>query len=104
MSLTTSIITINRSGIHNTTSKNGAWIKDSKGAHLTLCFKDEDQVSKKTHTACHGYVPNPDVWELVEATDEGEKPDNVKRRNGKVVWPANADLDVAPDVGYSHLE
>lgn len=104
LGLTTGDDIITRSGIHDKTSKNGVRVKDPKGAHLTIYFKNEDQISNKTHSACHGYVPHPNVWELVEVTDEGEKQNNVKRRSGAVVRPTDADLDIAPDVGYSHLE
>lgn len=56
-----------------------------------------------THTACHGYTAGKDKWELEKTTHAGVKADSVKRRGGKPVWPLDNELDVAPNVGYSHI-
>ncbi|KAJ9212605.1 hypothetical protein DTO166G4_5824 [Paecilomyces variotii] len=44
-----------------------------------------------------------DVWELVKSTHAGVKSDSVLRRNGKAVWPAENELEAAPETGYGHL-
>lgn len=81
----------------------GKHVKDPNGWHLTFCYKDEKQLENDMHTACHGYVLSNSDYTFVKTTDSGEKPDSTLKTNGKEVWPASADLDEAPDIGYSHL-
>ncbi|PYH65284.1 uncharacterized protein BO88DRAFT_438218 [Aspergillus vadensis CBS 113365] len=92
-----------RSRSHNTTSFNGVHQLDPNGWHLTFCYKDTAQLANGTHTACHGYTPNKDVWELVKSTHDGVKSDTVLKRNGKPVWPIEDELEVAPEIGYGHI-
>ena len=92
-----------RSRRHDTTSINGIYQKDPKGWHVTFCYKDQNQIESKTHSACHGYVPSKDSFELVTSTHEGEKPDSTLKRNGQSVWPSEDELELAPEIGYSHL-
>ncbi|EDP50770.1 hypothetical protein KXV70_001074 [Aspergillus fumigatus] len=92
-----------RSGSHNTTTINGTHQEDPNGWHLTFCYKDSTQLANGCHTACHGYTPGKDVWELVKSTHAGVKSDSVLKRNGKPVWPAENELEVAPEIGYGHL-
>ena len=93
-----------RSGFHKTTTINGKYQDDPNSWHLTFCYKDEEQLANETLTACHGYTSGKDIYELVKPTHAGEKADaTIKPRNNERVWPDEADLQVAPDVGYSHL-
>jgi hypothetical protein len=78
-------------------------VQDPLGWHVTLCYKDEAQVSKGTHTASHGYIQGKGNLTFVQATHEGEKMDSFLKTNGKPVWPAEEQLEVAPDVGYGHF-
>ena len=41
--------------------------------------------------------------EFQEATHTEEKFDNIKRRGGKIVWPALEELECAPEIGYGHF-
>jgi len=93
-----------RSDIHKTTFSNGQHREDPKGWHVTLCFKDADQLARGTHVASHGYVRDQYSFELVEATHSKEKPDSTLNKEKKPVWPAEHKLWVAPDIGYCHLE
>jgi hypothetical protein len=92
--------------LHDTTSINGVYQKDPKGPHITLCYKDDEQLQKGTHVACHGYVKDEETMELAEATDRGEKLDSTKKRNKNrtPVWPSSEELWAAPDIGYGHWE
>ncbi|KEZ43388.1 hypothetical protein SAPIO_CDS4557 [Scedosporium apiospermum] len=93
-----------RSGFHDTTTARGRRIKDPKGWHVTICYKDSNQVLGGTHVACHAYTPGKNIFELVESTHAGEKSDDVLRaRNQKPVWPDTEELAEAPEIGYGHL-
>ncbi|KAL4981355.1 hypothetical protein BDW68DRAFT_196640 [Aspergillus falconensis] len=93
-----------RSEIHDTTSINGVHQKDPLGPHVTLCYKDEDQLLRGTHVASHGYVHGKDNLGFVRATHAGEKADTAKRQQGKkTVWPSENELEAVPEIGYGHL-
>ncbi|KAI9932287.1 hypothetical protein MW887_009799 [Aspergillus wentii] len=92
-----------RSVPHDTTSINGIYQKDPNGWHITFCYKDQQQLDNKMHTACHGYLPAKDVFELTMSTHVAEKADATIKGNGMAVWPSEDILEVAPEVGYSHL-
>lgn len=92
------------SEIHDTTSIHGRRQKDPRGWHVTLCYKDAEHAKKGTHVTCHGYVKGKDDLEFIEATHAGEKSDSWVKSSGQVVWPSEDELDVAPEIGYSHLE
>jgi hypothetical protein len=93
-----------RSEVHDTTSINDIHQKDPLGPHVTLCYKDEDQLLRGTHAASHGYVSGKDNLDFVRATHDGEKADLAKRQQGKkTVWPSEEELKAAPEIGYSHL-
>ncbi|OJJ51294.1 hypothetical protein ASPZODRAFT_12132 [Penicilliopsis zonata CBS 506.65] len=85
------------------TSINGRHQEDPNGWHLTFCYKDQEQLKSNVHTACHGYTPGKDVWQLVKSTHAGTKPDSVLKMNGKPVWPSEDELEVAPEIGYGHI-
>ena len=93
-----------RSGpAHSTTTIGGQYVQDPLGNHFTFCYKDENQKQAGTHIACHGYTPSAIDYTLTQATFTTEKPDKTrKKRNGKYVWPAVADLDDAGEIGYHH--
>ncbi|KAJ6180921.1 hypothetical protein N7519_011382 [Penicillium mononematosum] len=87
-----------------TTSINGIRQKDPLGQHVTLCYKDENQLLQGTHVASHGYVKDEVSVEFVQATHHPEKPDSAKRQRGtKTVWPSEDQLVAAPEIGYGHL-
>ncbi|KAK2737610.1 hypothetical protein FQN55_000966 [Onygenales sp. PD_40] len=92
-----------RSRPHKTTTMNGEHQEDPNGWHLTFCYKDQEQLTNNVHTACHGYTPGKDNWQLVKSTHAGTKLDSVLKRNGKPVWPSASELEVAPEVGYGHI-
>ncbi|OAQ60945.1 hypothetical protein VFPPC_01984 [Pochonia chlamydosporia 170] len=93
-----------RSEVHRTTTINGIRQDDPRGLHVTLCYKDQDQLNRDVHVACHGYVTDEVSLEFTEATHAGEKPDStMKNKKGAVVWPGMADLWAAPEIGYGHL-
>jgi hypothetical protein len=73
------------------------------GWHVTLCFKDEAQLARNTHTASHGYVKGKGDLTFVQATHSGEKRDSHLKSNGKPVWPPEEELDIAPEIGYGHF-
>lgn len=77
--------------------------KDSLGPHVTLCYKDEDQLTKGTRVACHGYVEGPNRLIFVRSTHAGEKVDTWVKSSGDVVWPPEEELDEAPEIGYGHF-
>ncbi|KGO75013.1 hypothetical protein PITC_032510 [Penicillium italicum] len=77
--------------------------EDPNGWHVTFCYKDSTQLGNGLHTACHGYTPGKDMWELTKSTHAGVKLDSVLKQNGKPVWPVEHELDVAPEIGYGHL-
>ncbi|PWY89709.1 hypothetical protein BO94DRAFT_44079 [Aspergillus sclerotioniger CBS 115572] len=72
-----------RSEIHKTTSMSGMHQVDPLGYHITLCFKDEQQLLRGTHVSSHGYVRDQDNLEFIQATHTEEKSDNTKRQRGK---------------------
>jgi hypothetical protein len=78
-------------------------MKDPLGLHVTLCYKDEDQLLRGTHVASHGYVKDKVNLEFVQATHHPEKSDLTKRQKGKIVWPSEDELVAAPEIAYSHL-
>ncbi|KAE8349408.1 hypothetical protein BDV28DRAFT_141294 [Aspergillus coremiiformis] len=92
-----------RSEVHDTTSINGKRQKDPLGDHVTLCYKDEDQLRRGTHVASHGYVKDGSTLEFVQATHHAEKPDSTKKRNREDVWPSEESLAIAPEIGYGHF-
>ncbi|KAJ5475335.1 hypothetical protein N7539_008401 [Penicillium diatomitis] len=93
-----------RSEVHDTTSINGMHQKDPLGPHVTLCYKDKNQLLQGTHVASHGYVRGKDDIGFVRATHTGEKSDSARRQQGKkTVWPSENELEAAPEIGYSHL-
>lgn len=92
-----------RSEVHDTTSVQGKHQKDPLGWHVTLCYKDEEQMAKGTHIACNGYVKGKDNLEFVQVTHAEEKVDSWEKSNGKVVWPFEEDLEIAPEIGYGHF-
>lgn len=74
---------------HDTTSINGVHQTDPLGPHVTLCYKDENQLVHGTHVASHGYVRGKDDIGFVCATHTGEKLDSAKRQQGKkTIWPS----------------
>ncbi|PLN84282.1 hypothetical protein BDW42DRAFT_183638 [Aspergillus taichungensis] len=78
--------------------------KDPLGPHVTLCYKDENQLLHGTHVASHGYVHGKDNIGFVRATHAGEKTDSAKRQQGKkTVWPPENELEAVPEIGYGHL-
>ncbi|POR37539.1 hypothetical protein TPAR_02266 [Tolypocladium paradoxum] len=93
-----------RSDLHATTSINGVRQQDPKGLHVTLCYKDNEQLQKGTHIACHGYVNDEESMSFREATHAGEKPDSTKKKNKNrtAVWPSEDKLYAAPEIGYGH--
>ncbi|KAK5998795.1 hypothetical protein PT974_01178 [Cladobotryum mycophilum] len=93
-----------RSEIHDTTTKYGKRRKDPKGFHVTIAYKDAQQLADGTHVASHGYCPSKTVLDFVEATHDPPKPDSTLKLSGNEVWPEESDLFEAPDVGYSHLD
>ncbi|CAI7574126.1 unnamed protein product [Penicillium glandicola] len=92
-----------RSNEHSSTSQNGFHKPDPLGWHVTLCFKDEIQLANKTHTASHGYVKGKGDLTFTKATHSNPKLDSHLKSNGKPVWPSEAELDVAPEIGYGHF-
>ena len=77
---------------------------DPLGLHATFCYKDQDQVDRGVHVACHGYVVDEVSLEYKNSTHAGEKPDStVKNKEGEVVWPGLEDLWAAPEIGYGHM-
>ncbi|KAE8168550.1 hypothetical protein BDV40DRAFT_294504 [Aspergillus tamarii] len=85
-------------------SINGIHQKDPLGPHVTLCYKDENQLLQDTHVSSHGYVTGKDNLEFVRATHAGEKADSTKRQKGKkTVWPSESELEVIPEIGYGHF-
>ncbi|GAT24199.1 hypothetical protein RIB2604_01800240 [Aspergillus luchuensis] len=63
-----------RSVAHATTNIMGRPQKDPLGPHVTLCYKDEDQLNKGEWTP-----------------------------GGDIVWPPEEELDEAPEIGYGHF-
>ena len=51
---------------------NGTHEKDPLGPHVTVCYKDENQLLHGTHVASHGYVRGKDDIGFVRATHAGE--------------------------------
>ncbi|GKZ52054.1 hypothetical protein AbraIFM66951_010162 [Aspergillus brasiliensis] len=97
-----------RSDIHDTTSINGQRVKDPNGWHVTMAFKDNDQVERLFHVTSHGYTNGKEDFVLKKATHDPEKVDSTPRggrKSGKVVWPAEEFLEEYVDspIGYSHL-
>jgi len=79
----------------------GRYQQDPKGDHLTLCFKDQEQVVKSTHTASHGYVDDRKTSVLREATHSGEKLDSTIVGSGRQAWPSEAQIEL--EIAYGHL-
>ncbi|KAK2754781.1 hypothetical protein FQN54_006674 [Arachnomyces sp. PD_36] len=91
-----------RSDIHNTTSIQGKYQKDPKGLHLTICFKDAEQLANNTHIASHGYVGDQSDNFIHEATHTPEKSDGIKKKkSGLDVWPSN--LKCITEVAYGQV-
>ncbi|OJZ86476.1 hypothetical protein ASPFODRAFT_134323 [Aspergillus luchuensis CBS 106.47] len=81
---------------HATTNIMGRPQKDPLGPHVTLCYKDENQMTKGTHVACHGYVEGPNRMIFVRSTHAGEKVDTWVKSSGDIVYEA-------PEIGYGHF-
>lgn len=92
-----------RSEVHATTTINGKRQKDPLGYHVTLCYKDEDQLRCGTHVASHGYVKDGSTLEFVQATHHAEKPDSTTKGNREDVWPLEEKLAIVPEIGYGHF-
>lgn len=94
-----------RSDIHDTTTTQGRTAKDPHGWHGTFAFKDSSQVQQEIHITTHGYTLGKDSFTLAMAMHTPEKADSTLRKNGREVWPDEADLEVYEhsNVGYSHL-
>ncbi|KAK2765451.1 hypothetical protein FQN54_008304 [Arachnomyces sp. PD_36] len=92
-----------RSEVHDTTSFQGKHQKDPLGWHITLCYKDVEQLTKGTHTTSHGYVKGKEDLGFVTATHDPEKADAMTKSNGQPVWPSEDKLKEAPEIGYGHL-
>lgn len=92
-----------RSAVHNTTFINGKYQRDPKGYHLTISYKNADQVEKRTHVSSHGYVTDESSLGFREATHSKEKPDSQPKRNGQPVWPPKDVLVEVMEVAYSYL-
>ncbi|KAE8166058.1 hypothetical protein BDV40DRAFT_296870 [Aspergillus tamarii] len=92
-----------RSEVHDTTTINGKHQKDPMGDHVTLCYKDEEQLRKGTHVASHGYVKDWETLEFDHATHHDEKPDSTRKKRGGAVWPSDNSLAIAPEIGYGHF-
>ncbi|KAK2858449.1 hypothetical protein FQN49_004718 [Arthroderma sp. PD_2] len=90
-----------RSDIHDTTSILGKYQKDPKGLHLTICFKDAEQLANNTHVASHGYVADKLKTFIREATHTPEKHDGTKKKNGGDVWPGG--LKCVVEVAYGQV-
>lgn len=82
---------------------NGKRQKDPNGWHITLCYKEQEQMEKATHVASHGYVKGQNDLEFTKATHDPEKADATLKSNSKPVWPSEDKLKEAPVVGYGHL-
>ncbi|PTU19346.1 hypothetical protein P175DRAFT_0558910 [Aspergillus ochraceoroseus IBT 24754] len=80
------------SEVHDTTSINGIHQKDPLGPHVTLCYKDENQLLHGTHVASHGYVRGKDDIGFVSERQQGKK----------TVWPSEKELEAVPEIGYGH--
>ncbi|KHN96028.1 Filamentation induced by cAMP/death on curing-related protein [Metarhizium album ARSEF 1941] len=77
---------------------------DLRRLHVTFCYKDQDQLNRDVHVACHCYVTDEVSLEFIEATEAAGKPDSsMKNEKAAVVWPGMADLWAAPEIGYGHL-
>ncbi|EQK99683.1 hypothetical protein G6O67_003620 [Ophiocordyceps sinensis] len=93
-----------RSDAHDTTIINGIRGRDPKGMHVTLCYKNQDQLDKHRHVACHAYVDDKVNLGFKEATLAKEKPDSTpKHKKTAPVWPGMDDLWVAPEIEYGDL-
>lgn len=93
------------SGIgHDTTRIGGKYVRDPRGNHFTFCYKDEEQVRRGTHTACHGYTPSPTNYKLTSVIITPEKADAIREQNNKPVWPTVGDenLLAGSTIGYGH--
>ncbi|KGO73527.1 hypothetical protein PITC_044060 [Penicillium italicum] len=90
-----------RSDVHDTTSILGKYQKDPKGLHLTICFKDAEQLANNTHVASHGYVADKFKNFIHEATHTTEKEDGTKKKNGGDVWPRG--LKCVAEVAYGQV-
>lgn len=92
-----------RSEVHDTTNINGKRQKDPLGDHVTLCYKDEDQLCHGTYIASYGYVKDGSTLEFVQATHHAEKPDSTKKRNREDVWLLEESLIITPEIRYGHF-
>lgn len=91
--------------IHQTTWIDGRYQKLPRGAHLTLCFKDAEMITKRTHIASHAYVESESDWHIRDATHAREKPDSVLvRPTGRPAWPAKKRLHFEGEVGFGNLK
>lgn len=72
---------------------NGTHVKDPMGWRNTIAFKDAKMSSRSSYVASHGYTKSNEGFALVKATHTREKGDNTKKSSGRVVWPAEGDLE-----------
>ncbi|KAG5295619.1 hypothetical protein I7I50_08435 [Histoplasma capsulatum G186AR] len=77
------------------------YMKDPKGLHLTICFKNAEQLTNNTHIASHGYVTDRSKTFIHEATHTPEKEDETKKDNGLDVWPSG--LPCVAEVAYGQV-
>ncbi|EGC45348.1 conserved hypothetical protein [Histoplasma capsulatum var. duboisii H88] len=77
------------------------YMKDPKGLHLTICFKNAEQLTNNTHIASHGYVTDRSKTFIHEATHTPEKEDQTKKDNGLDVWPSG--LPCVAEVAYGQV-
>jgi hypothetical protein len=70
--------------------------KDPLRLHVTLCYKDENQILQGVLVANHGYVRGKDDIGFVHARHAGEKADSAKGQQGKwTVWPPEIEPEAA---------
>ncbi|KAK5996195.1 hypothetical protein PT974_04623 [Cladobotryum mycophilum] len=89
-----------RSGVHGTTRRK----RDPKGLHVTLCHKDRTQIIRRTHVASHAYVSGNTNLKLIEATHAAEKPDSIRRKRRKPVWPSEEQLEMTEYAKWPKME
>lgn len=79
-------------------------MKDSRGNHWTIAYKDADVVQKGSHVVCHGHTPPPQDFNLTEVDCDEEKLDSTRKKNGRPAWPDASALVEGPELNMSHLE
>ncbi|KAL8824481.1 MAG: hypothetical protein Q9170_008139 [Blastenia crenularia] len=75
-----------RSKVHMTTYYGGQYVADKP--HITVSYKNAQQVKNKTHGTCHGYTKTAKDLQIVDAKSTGfVKPDATVDNKGKPIWP-----------------